>query len=123
MLVVDASWIMVPRMRVGDKTAGHVPCLPAHVNAPLHAPFSLLYMCCAYTSYLYQLLTYYLLIYLLTYLRIPLPCRLNDGMANAHYNLGVAMAEMGRRSEARERYQIAASLEPNTMVRLWLDFT
>jgi len=37
-------------------------------------------------------------------------------MANAHYNLGVAMAEMGHKSEARQRYQIAASLEPNTMV-------
>lgn len=70
--------------------------------------------------------TYYLLpilIYLTTNIpTVPIPYRLNDGMANAQYNLGVALAEMGRRSEARERYQIAASLEPNTMVR-WLDFT
>ena len=37
-------------------------------------------------------------------------------MANAHFNLGVALAEMGQRAEAASRYQQAAALEPNTMV-------
>jgi tetratricopeptide (TPR) repeat protein len=39
-------------------------------------------------------------------------------MANAHYNLGVALAELGQRNDARACYRHAAALEPSTMVTL-----